>query len=390
MFGQRFDSAGNPAGTEFLIPTTTTGSEQRPSVAMTDNGDFVVVWESHGFSTGFRSILGQRFDAGGTPNGTEFVVASCGVPCFEYSYYPDVDYRGNDRFAVVWQRLVPAPSVSKWDVYGRLYDAAGLPEGSAFLVNAYTTDRQRRPAIDANDNGSFVVAWQGSPHYVSSYPGYNHVFARRFDVNGFPTASEFQVTFITYPYPNYHQRPAVGINDDMPADKEKEGILDSETHLTRYSVKGATNQSESLVVTNQFGTFRFAPKRTKWLMVPTATSPVGFPPPGLPSPSSQVDHYRCIKVRELPSATIIGPISVVDTFAARTLSNLRARELCIATDKNGEGMKNPEAHLLCYKGKSSAKPPNAVLQTQDQFAATPDRQVRREREFCVPSTVSSR
>ncbi len=126
-----------------------------------------------------------------------------------------------------------------------------------------------------------------------------------------------------------------------------------------------------------------------WLMVPTAVSFQGFPLPGPPNPASEVDHYRCIKVRELAAATTLGPVSVVDTFALRTLTNLKARELCIATDKNGEGMKNPEAHLLCYVGKTDAKAPNVVLHANDQFGSA-DRKIGRDREFCVPSTVSSR
>lgn len=46
VFGQRYDSAGVPAGSEFLANTYTSSDQIRPAVAVADNGDFVVVWDS--------------------------------------------------------------------------------------------------------------------------------------------------------------------------------------------------------------------------------------------------------------------------------------------------------------------------------------------------------
>ncbi len=62
--GQRYDAGGNAVGSEFQVNSYTTSWQDRPSVAVDADGDFVVVWESTGSAgsdTSFGSIQGQRF-----------------------------------------------------------------------------------------------------------------------------------------------------------------------------------------------------------------------------------------------------------------------------------------------------------------------------------------
>ena len=56
-------------------------------------------------------------------------------------------------------------------------------------------------------------------------------------------------------------------------------------------------------------------------------------------------------------------------------------------NKNGEGIKNPEAHMVCYQAKSGKGQPKHVRQTAstaNQFGTLVIGTVK-EREFCVPS-----
>ena len=49
VYAQRYDGGGGRAqGPEFRVNTFTTGSQLRPAVAVDDDGDFVVAWESQG------------------------------------------------------------------------------------------------------------------------------------------------------------------------------------------------------------------------------------------------------------------------------------------------------------------------------------------------------
>ena len=78
--GQRFDAAGNEIGNEFQVNTNTAGQQREPKVTMDSDGDFAVVWNSlsgGGADTSGSSIQAQRYDSMGLPIGDEFLVNSC-------------------------------------------------------------------------------------------------------------------------------------------------------------------------------------------------------------------------------------------------------------------------------------------------------------------------
>jgi len=62
---------------EFQVDTYTPGTQYGSSVAVRDNGDFVVVWSSQtspGTDTSGASVQGQRFASDGTTLGPQFQV----------------------------------------------------------------------------------------------------------------------------------------------------------------------------------------------------------------------------------------------------------------------------------------------------------------------------
>src|ERR1700712_639813 len=62
-----------PVGGEIHVNTTTAEYQSSPDVAMDDAGNFVVVWSGGPF-IGNLEIFAQRYDASGTPLGSEFQV----------------------------------------------------------------------------------------------------------------------------------------------------------------------------------------------------------------------------------------------------------------------------------------------------------------------------
>ena len=93
-------------GEEFLVNSYTLGSQRLPAVATGASGSFVVVWQSEDQDGSVYSIQGQHFDSAGNPLGDEF------------------------------------------------------------QVNSYTTGSQERPAVTADEQGNFVVVWQGGSAYA--------------------------------------------------------------------------------------------------------------------------------------------------------------------------------------------------------------------------------
>jgi hypothetical protein len=101
VIGRFFDATAAPLGPEFQVNTYPLGSQGGASVDADLNGNFVVVWESRGqegptFETG---VFGQRFDAAGAPRGSEFIVNSYTTG---NQRGPAVASSPDENFVVVW------------------------------------------------------------------------------------------------------------------------------------------------------------------------------------------------------------------------------------------------------------------------------------------------
>jgi hypothetical protein len=191
--GQRFDSAGVPLGTEFQVNTYTTDIQNNPSVATDPAGNFVVVWHSYpasGADPGV-SIQAQRFDSTGVPVGTEFQVNTYTT---DSQYIPSVAMDGAGRFVVVWQS--DGQDGSSQGVFGQRFDSSGIPVGTEFQVNTYTTSYQMRPRVATDPFGGFLVVWS-SPGSTGSDSSDVSIQGRRFNSAGVPVGTEFQINTYT-------------------------------------------------------------------------------------------------------------------------------------------------------------------------------------------------
>ncbi len=189
LVGKRYDPTGIPLGGEFQINTYTTTGGSAKAVGTDGSGNFVVVWENNGQDGSNSGIFGRRFDSAGTPAGSAFQVNSY-TPHGQYAPALAVGTAGN--FVVVWGSY-GGQDGSLGGVFGQRFDSAGSRMGSEFRVNSYTTGRQWAPAVAAGSSGDFVVVWQSYLQDGSLYG----VFGRRFDSAGTPAGSDFQVNSYT-------------------------------------------------------------------------------------------------------------------------------------------------------------------------------------------------
>jgi hypothetical protein len=202
IFGQRFDAAGAAQGTEFRANSYTTSQQSQPAVAMDADGDFVVVWSSYGPDGSGYGVFGQRFDAAGFAQGLEFKV---NVFPAEDQWNPAVAMDADGDFVVAWQGY--DPDSADFDIFARLFFATGMTNGGEFPVNSTTADEQWNPAVAMDADGDFVVAW-GS--YGTDGSGYG-VFAQRLDAAGVAQGDEFRVNSFTT---NDQRFPSVAVDAD--------------------------------------------------------------------------------------------------------------------------------------------------------------------------------
>ena len=196
IVGQRFDSDGNPVGSEFVVNTDTLGDQSEPAVAMDPDGNFVVVWtdgsnfggDGDGSSNG---ISGQLYDDTGSPVGTQFRVNS---DTANQQTRADVAMDANGNFVVAFGTFQPSGSTSDADLFARRFDSSANPLGSEFQVNTYTLDRQYRSELGFDAAGNFVIAWRSAVDGDEDYD----IIARRYDGAGNPLTGEIQVNSYTF------------------------------------------------------------------------------------------------------------------------------------------------------------------------------------------------
>jgi hypothetical protein len=194
VFGQRYDAAGAPRGGEFRVNTYTTSSQAGPAVAADPHGNFIVVWESLSQAPDAPSssgVFGQRYDASGARLGGEFRVNTYTT---DNQFRPAVAADAGGNFVVLWDS--GSQDGSNYGIFGQRYDTGGAPQGPEFRVNTHTTDAQRYPAVAFDRAGNFVVVWQSRIQDGSQFG----VFGQRYDAAGMPRGSEFQVNAYTTGY----------------------------------------------------------------------------------------------------------------------------------------------------------------------------------------------
>ncbi len=143
---------------------------------------------------------------------------------------------------------------------------------------------------------------------------------------------------------------------------------------------------------NQFGTFFVDTEKPERLLVPSlkdTNNPIDDQsvPDDFP-----VDYFKCYKVKvsegsEFPEGI---QVDVVDEFNQPKLFDVKKpKRLCNPVDKNGEGIINPDAHLMCYKVKPAENEPKHIkvegIHTNNQFGPL-QVDTKKEAELCVPST----
>jgi hypothetical protein len=174
----------------------------------------------------------------------------------------------------------------------------------------------------------------------------------------------------------------------LPANKNDEGLLDSDTHLKEYQVKplSALTIPSAVQITNQCNDTVIEVRKVRSLLVPTSkTPPPGAQVPDAPDPAyHNVDHFLCYQAKAaksvggVPQAFPKGTqVNVVDQFQTRRYDLRRITKLCNPVAKSTDpqdppkilsgadagtdkaiapaAIRNPEDHLVCYQAKLAKK-----------------------------------
>ncbi|MBN1803927.1 MAG: hypothetical protein JW837_01630 [Sedimentisphaerales bacterium] len=155
IFGQRFDRNHNPIGREFQINSTSTGNQKEPSVAMNADGSFVVAWQGTGANDeDEEDIFARLYNPNGIPVYNEFHI---NTNTADKQLCPAVAMSNDGGFVIVWES-VNVPQDDKKSICGQLYNKDGLRVGAEFVVNNVSYDG-RYPNVAMDTEGNFIVVW---------------------------------------------------------------------------------------------------------------------------------------------------------------------------------------------------------------------------------------
>jgi len=236
VYAQRFNASGTKVGSEILVNTYTSGNQENSSVAMDADGDFVVSWQDAGQDGDGFGIYIQRFTAAGTPVGSEGLVNSGYTTGAQKN--PSVAMDDDGDFVVVWQDGASAVDGKDGDGYGvymQRYNASGTKAGGERLVhNTYTTGDQLNPSVAMDADGDFVVSWQGR----GGGGDLSGVYAQRYNANGNKSGGAVLVNTDTG---DVQASPAVAMDDDgdtVVSWESKYAIGNRNVYFQRYEGAG--------------------------------------------------------------------------------------------------------------------------------------------------------
>jgi hypothetical protein len=95
------------------------------------------------------------------------------------------------------------------------------------------------------------------------------------------------------------------------------------------------------------------------------------------------DHFKCYRTSQLGSKFQPRDVELVDQFLGTTTKVQKPLRFCNPVDKNGEGIEDPTAHLMCYK----IKEPRFIVrdvEVTNQFG-TQRLTVNRPDSLCLPA-----
>ncbi|MEO8197186.1 MAG: hypothetical protein ABI689_10725 [Thermoanaerobaculia bacterium] len=189
----------SPNGDQFQVNSYTTSYQTRSTAATDDQGNFVVVWSSdgsNGTDISDSSIQAQRFAPDGTALGGQFQVNTYTT---DFQGYPAVEADRQGGFLIAWVSLGSNGTDTGPDnpsIQAQRYDVDGGVLGGEFQVNSYTTGGQTYPAMAFDDLHRFVVAWISSGSSGTDTSGAS-IQAQRYDASGARLGEEFQVNSYT-------------------------------------------------------------------------------------------------------------------------------------------------------------------------------------------------
>ena len=243
IYFQRYDNAYTAQGSETLVNTTTSGRQSMPKIAMDNNGNFAITWESEG------DIKAKLYNSDGTTAVGEFTV---NTTTNDIQNYSDIAMDSDGDIVVVWQSY--NQDGNGFGIYHQRYNASGVAQGSETIVNTTTANQQTSPSVSIDQTGNYIIIWTDD---AADGDG-NGIYGQLFNADGTTKNSQFKVNTTSSNAQDNGQvamaqnGPFVVVWNSYAQDGQYTGVYNQS-----YNSDGSTSGSEMLIntTTNYFQQF---------------------------------------------------------------------------------------------------------------------------------------
>ncbi len=181
IFARRFDATGAALDGSDIVVEGAAGGDYDAAVAINNSGEFAVLWDDPG------GVKLQRFNANGTTNGGQITVdGSSNAGNGSLAMHSD------GSLVVTWREGVSGSR----DVRVRHYDNTGSAVAPASTVATSTAGEQTDPSIAMDSVGNYVIVWEGGGDQAG-HSDTSGVFGQKYDATGSKVGDEFRINQTT-------------------------------------------------------------------------------------------------------------------------------------------------------------------------------------------------
>jgi Domain of unknown function (DUF4347)/Cadherin domain/Bacterial cadherin-like domain len=252
IYAQRYSANGTPQGAEFRVNTTAADNQNTAVVAMDATGNFVVAWASNLQDGSGYGIYAQRYNAAGVAQGSEFLVNSTTAAS---QTTPAIAMSASGAFAITWTGGGQDPDASS-GIYAQRFDASGVAQGGEFRVNTYTTNTQQLTSVGMDAVGNFVIIWASLNQDDGASYG---VYGQRYNAAGVAQGAEFRVNTTIADSQLYHDVAMLADGRFAVVFQSRGAGPSYEVYVQRYAADGSALGGETRVNTTTVTTYQPIP-----------------------------------------------------------------------------------------------------------------------------------
>ncbi len=176
---QKINADGTGMWSEDKVVCDATGDQWVPQIALTTNGDVIVVWEDRRGPV--PQIYAQMLDKDGAPVDGWTVNGIALAPTDYNQLYPAIAPDGDKGAVIVWEDQRDFVTTES-NIYGQRLNSSGVRQwGAAGKAITNSDENQWFPAI-ATNGGSFVITWED----YQNGGIFSDIYAKGVDANGDP------------------------------------------------------------------------------------------------------------------------------------------------------------------------------------------------------------